>query len=209
MRSLKVLLLAVPVVLAVSCVRASAPFGSATFTPAYFEVGSTGSAVPACAAIATLTVTDSRAEPLKVGRRFHEDRPQDKYAIRATSEPAAWVKAGLTEAFKGSALPTVAGKAGVQVTIAALDLDEKSSFNSTFKARVVLDVTVTKPGTSEACWAGRVEGQAENYGEAGKDQNYIETMNHAMDRASVALFMEKGFVDATCGSCSPLPAKAN
>lgn len=208
MRSLRLLVLGAAGVLTVSCVRASPPFGSATFAPAYFEVGSTASAVPACAAVSSLTVTDPRPEPLKVGRRFHEDRPQDKYAIRATTEPALWVKAGLTEAFKSTALPIVAGKSAVVASIAALEIDEKSSFNSTFKARVVLDVTVLQPGTNQPCWAGRVEGMAENYGEAGKDQNYIETMNHALDRAAVALFLEKGFVDATCGACGGVPGKS-
>ena len=206
MPNFRVLVLGAVAALAGACVTASPPFGSTTFTPAYFEVGSTASAVPQCAAVAALTVADPRPEPLKVGRRFHESRPQDKFAIRATSEPAAWVKAGLVEAFRSAALPSnVAGKGAVQATIAALDIEEKSAFNSTFKARLVLDVTVSAPGTNQPCWAGRVEGTSENYGEAGKDQNYIETLNHALDRASVALFMEKGFLDAACGVCSAAP----
>ena len=64
-------------------------------------------------------------------------------------------------------MPTnTAGRGALLVSIAVLDLDEKTSFNSTYKARLVLDVTVTKPGSREACWTGRVDGQANNYGEA-------------------------------------------
>ena len=187
-----------------SCVHeAAAPFGATSFTPAYYEVGSPPPSVPQCAGIGTVTVDDKRPDPLLVGERFHEEHPADKFAIKSTSAPAAWVQAGIVEALKKATMPVSgAGKGNVVATIAAINLEEKAAWNAMYRAKVVLDVVVTKPGSAEACWTGRVEGVSENYGEAAKSENYAETMNHALDRALTTLMVEKGFLDGTCGACA-------
>jgi hypothetical protein len=48
-----------------------------------------------------------------------------------------------------------------------------------------------------------VEGFAENYGRAGKEVNYQETVNHALDRTVATMFSTMGFVDALCTCGAP------
>jgi hypothetical protein len=45
-----------------------------------------------------------------------------------------------------------------------------------------------------------MEGTAENYGRPGKEANYQETVNHALDRAMARTIASDGFVKALC-SC--------
>ena len=52
------------------------------------------------------------------------------------------------------------------------------------------------------CWKGRISGSGTNYGKAGNPENYQETLNRALEKATAELLSEKSFQDALCGKCS-------
>lgn len=45
-------------------------------------------------------------------------------------------------------------------------------------------------------------GSGTNYGRAGNPENYQETLNRALEKATAELLSEKSFQDALCGKCS-------
>ena len=116
----------------VSCTRTPpTPFGPALFTPAYYEVESPPPSAPTCAGLSGVTVVERRSEPLVVGRRFQESEPSRRFAIKASTEPAKWVQAGLAEAFQKATLPAnVAGRGKLQANLMTLDLTAVTAFNS-------------------------------------------------------------------------------
>lgn len=166
--------------------------------------GAEVSAVKACAVVGDVSFLDARIEPA-VGERAHEDSPNLKQPISMVGEATDWLKAGFTEIARLASLNSgVAGKPEVSVKLANLWIVELVYRNAEYDGRVVLDVSVAPTGGGAPCWSERIEGLAENYGRAGKEVNYQETVNHALDRAISKTLGSSGFVDALC-SCGPIP----
>lgn len=158
--------------------------------------------VKSCAVAGPIAVKDQRAETA-VGERWNEETPNVKQAITMTGDLVAWVREGFSQVARQSALPTgTAGKPEVVVGLARIWVQETVYRNAEYDGRVVLDVSVNSPAGA-SCWSGRVEGFAENYGRAGKEVNYQETVNHALDKAVGSLFGTLGFVDALCSCGAP------
>ena len=181
------------------CFRAA--MSEVAFPPGYAPALDEMPTAPACAAFAEATVKEGRANPKVIGYRYSEDSPQNRYPISMSTDPAGWAKQGLEAALRRASLavgPT--GKTQLAVTLSTLDLEERTFHNSSYEAKLVLDVTVTLAGGAP-CWSGRVDGFARNYGSAGNPANYRETVNHALDRATSELLANHDFLDAACGVC--------
>jgi hypothetical protein len=180
--------------------------GEITFPASYFSphVGGLPPPVPACASPVTLQVTDPRQTSSIVGRRFEEEKPTVEYPIKMQGDPAAYIRSGLEPALQAAG-GAAAGKtpANLAISITEIALEEKTFYNAEFRGRIGLDVLLTQPASSNACWSGRVSGSGQNYGKAGNPKNYQETLNRALDEASAQLLSAPGFADALCGKCSP------
>ena len=112
-----------------------------------------------------------------------------------------WVKKGFEEVSRHASLRLgEAGKPKVSLSLANIWIVEITSFNATYEGRVVVDVSVLPASGGKACWSQRMEGTAENYGRPGKEANYQETVNHALDRAIAKTFGSGEFLEALC-SC--------
>jgi hypothetical protein len=158
--------------------------------------------VKSCAVAGPITIKDQRTETA-VGERWHEDTPNLKQTVTMTGDVAAWVREGFGQIARQSMLQTgTAGKPEVVVSVARIWVQETVYRNAEYDGRVVLDVSVNSPAGA-SCWSGRVEGFAENYGRAGKEINYQETVNHALDRTIATMFGTTGFVDALCTCGAP------
>jgi len=161
------------------------------------------STVKACAIAGPVTIHDSR-DDTPVGERAREKTPTVRHPIKMTGDAAEWVRAGFNELARQSAFQNgVAGKPDVTVALADVRIVEMVYRMAEYHGRVVLDISVIAPGGG-SCWSERVEGFAENYGRAGKEVNYQETVNHALDRAFAKTFGTLAFVDALC-SCGGSP----
>jgi hypothetical protein len=156
--------------------------------------------VPACAAAGAVTVIDSRTKNT-VGERSDEDTPERKNTIAMTGDAIAWVKKGFEEVSRHASLSIgEAGKPEVSFSLANVWIVEVTAFNATYDGRVVVDVSVLPAGGGPACWSERMDGTAENYGRPGKEANYQETVNHALDRVMAKTLGSDEFLKALC-SC--------
>jgi len=169
--------------------------------------------VSACAAAGDVTVSDSRTETA-VGERSDEDSPDRKSPISMAGDAIGWVKRGFEEVSHQASLQlALAGKPEVSLSLARIWIVEVTSFNAEYDGRVVVDVSVLPAGGGMACWSERMEGTAENYGRPGKEANYQETVNHALDRAFAKTLGSGEFLKALCscgasGSSASSPAAA-
>ncbi|MCI0569709.1 MAG: YajG family lipoprotein [Myxococcaceae bacterium] len=188
---------------AVAC--AGAQTGATAFEPSYFtseEMG-TSRTVPSCAAPLSVVVIDGRQEQGNVGVRFTEDEPNVQYPIRMEGDVASYVQSALERALEraGQSLGTKTPGA-MHVRVTQLRLEEKVFRNSEFDGKVGLEVTLAFAGSELPCWKGELTGVGENYGRAGSEVNYQETVNRALDNAADQLLSAPGFADALCGKCS-------
>jgi hypothetical protein len=96
-------------------------------------------------------------------------------------------------------------------------IEEKMFRNSEYYAQIALEGVLTLPGSSQPCWKGSLRGSGNNYGRAGNPENYLETLNRALDQAVASLLSSggqipgqvasatPGFADALCGRCQNKP----
>jgi hypothetical protein len=52
--------------------------------------------------------------------------------------------------------------------------------------------------SGKICWKEAADGAAGNYGYSGSVQNYQETLNSALDAATLHMAQSQGFKDAVC-----------
>jgi hypothetical protein len=172
-----------------------------TFLASYRMMEETGEVVPirSCAAASDLKIVDARTESAD-GRRFLEEKPDVEQPITMNGDIAAWVRSGVDALSRHALLRFGStGKPTVDIRVESVWIEESVYRRAEFDGRVVLEVTVSPAQGGQPCWSERVDGFAENYGYAGKEENYQETINHALDRAILKAFSASGFADALCG----------
>jgi len=169
-----------------------------TYRPGLFE---TPPQLPRCAVLPSLAVTAAAVHRQDVGERFEEDKPAVRYPIAMRGDVARYVDDALKASLRRAG-PTPEGRAVlVRVEVASVQLVEKTFHNAEYKGSVTLDVTVpAADGT--VCWTGRIVGDGENYGRAGSEENYEETLARTVDAAARTLLRDRGFGDALCGQCT-------
>ena len=66
-----------------------------------------------------------------------------------------------------------------------------------YEARIVFAATLRAP-SGRICWQESVEGKGGNYGYAGSIVDYQETLNAALDAATLHMLNSSGLNDALC-----------
>jgi hypothetical protein len=155
-----------------------------------------------CALASAVTVEDTRTDATS-GERSHEDKPAVKQAVTAVGDVAAWVRSGFEAIARIAVLRTsVANRPTITIRVAQLWIQEIVYKRAEYDGRMILDVVIRSADGSLVCLEGRFDGNAENYGYAGKRENYQETMNHALDQALAKALASPEVVDAIC-NCPP------
>jgi hypothetical protein len=157
---------------------------------------------PACAALSGIEVRNSLKNAV-VGERTLETRPMPVQTISMRGNPASWVSASANEMFRQAGLAANrAGAPRLKLGLSDVMIHENIYVNSGYDGRVTLDASL-EDASGKLCWHDRKSGTAKNYGNSGAAINYQETINHALDRAVMAIASDKGFQDAACGHCPP------
>jgi hypothetical protein len=178
--------------------------GGMYFTPAYYPSGgAVPPAVPTCSGPIAVTVTDAREKPAEAGWRFEENKPDVVYPIQMMGDAAAYVRSALEANLKRAGSP---GSGETTNTLAAtlvqLNLQERTYHNAEFSGGVGLELVLNAANSSTPCWKGRISGSGADYGKAGNPENYQETLNRALEKATADLLAQKSFQEALCGKCS-------
>jgi len=194
-----------PVVLSLAVVACAGNLrGATTFQLAYFPSGGVVPPhVPTCAGPIAVTATDVRKVPTEAGRRFEQDKPTVDYPIQMTGDAAAFVRAAIEANLKRAGNPGPGQTAStVAVTLVRAHIEEKTYHNAEYAGDVGLDVAVYAANPSTPCWKGQVTATGTNYGKAGAPENYQETLNRALEKATFDLLAQNAFQDALCGKCA-------
>lgn len=148
-----------------------------------------------CNAISELQVSDARVEKT-IGVRTHESKPL-KADVTAAGDPAAWVHDGVQGFLAQNAVSFQGRGPKLLVSLDSLHTVESVWHRASYDARIALTGQLQGPG-GKTCWKESVDGAAGNYGYAGSVLNYRETLNGALDAASMHLAESQGFKTALC-----------
>jgi hypothetical protein len=194
-----------PMVLPLAVLGCAASLNEGTsFQPAYYPSGgAVPPAVPKCAGPIAVTVTDGRDYQDDAGRRFEEKKPDKDYPIKATGDLSAYVRSALEANLKRAGNPGPGSNAtSLAVTLDQLYLEEKTYANAEYSGGVGFEVVVNAPNSSTPCWKGEITGGGTNYGKIGLPENYQETLNRAIEKATSDMLRQKKFREALCGKCA-------
>ena len=139
-----------------------------------------------CAAVSDIRVTDMRTDKT-LGKRYIQGVGEPWADVTTDSNVAAWVTSGVVEGLKNAgASLAIEGKPVLHISVEEVSTKENVYFAGGYEAKVVISGELLgKNGKS--CWKDKVQGAGENYGYAGRVDNYQETLNHALDRAVIEM----------------------
>ena len=182
------------------CTAIPTSLGPTAIPLQYQEVASAGEfpGVPACAALSGIQVTDARLDKT-IGKRYVETNPAITAPVTASSDVAAWVRAGASAAAQRVGINQTSGGPILRLSVRQIMTSENVARRSGYEGRIVLSAELVRRGGG-VCWQDRTEGASENYGYSGAVDNYQETLNHALDRAMIRLLGDPGFQRSLC-SC--------
>lgn len=153
-----------------------------------------------CTSLSGVDVTNGLANNL-VGKRTLESSPVPAQNISLKGNPSPWVHAASNAMLKLSGInPSDPKGPRMKLSLSDIAINENVHVNSGYDARVTLDTTLTDQH-GKTCWSQSQSGTSKNYGDSGSAINYQETINHALDRAIMAIVADKSFQDAACGAC--------
>ena len=136
-----------------------------------------------------------------VGQRTLESSGLPAQNINLNGSPVAWVKTGSDTILKMAAINHRDPQGPrLHLTLEDVVIHENVHVNSGYDARVTIDAALVNSRGKE-CWRDSESGTSKNYGDSGSAVNYQETINHALDRAIMAVAADKGFQEAACGVC--------
>jgi hypothetical protein len=180
-----------------------------SFPAQYISQGGSFDAVPACAQYRNLAVGDLRPEKSVVGFRFSESNPSARHSISLRGDLGVPLSSAAQSAFQRVALNhSDASKVDINLRVVLIQIEEKTSLNSTYSIDVVLDVQALAGGTDQVLWSTRKSGHAWNYGQAGTELNYQETLSKGLEDALAKLLGDAEFSRALCQSSAGVPAAA-
>ncbi len=152
------------------------------------------SSVDSCARYSSVSGSDARANKGPIGTRTLEEK-SGEWPISIEGDLGQWAATGVEAMLGDSGASKNASGPTLQVNVTRISMKEVTAWNSTFAGRV--DIQLSVKGRGE-CWSGKGSGSSENYGSEGKTENYLETLNHALDRAVVSLLEKPEMVKALC-----------
>lgn len=166
--------------------------------PLAYKPAPNPAAVPvalSCPSAVNIQVDDKRAEKL-LGTRFHESKPL-KADVSAGNDPAAWAREGVEHFMAQTGVKPGAGGPTLSLDLDALGTAETIWHRSGYEARIVFAAALQSP-SGKTCWQESVEGKAGNYGYSGSIENYQETLNSALDAATLHMLNSAAFNSARC-----------
>ncbi len=175
-----------------------------SFPPSYYPSGgAVPPTIPKCAGAIGVTVTEGRDDPADVGRRFAEKQPGVDYPIKMTGDASAYVRSAMEAILKRAGNPGSGPTAtNLAVKLDQLYIEEKTFSNAEYSGGVTLEVVLTVANSPTPCWKGEISGGGTNYGKSGSAENYQETLNRAVEKATSDLLRQKKFREALCGKCA-------
>lgn len=148
-----------------------------------------------CAATAQIRVADTRIDKT-IGVRTHESKPL-KADVTAGSNPAAWVGDGV-QGFLGQNGVIFPGSGPMLlISIDTLHTTESIWHRASYEAQIAMTGELRSP-SGRICWQGTGAGKAGNYGYAGSVEDYQDTLNSALDAATLQMTQSQGFKEALC-----------
>jgi len=149
-----------------------------------------------CNTLSQLQVTDARGDKSVIGIRTHESKPLQASVTSAT-DPAVWVGSGV-QGFLGQNGIAIQGPGPrLLIWLDSLHTTESIWHRSSYEASLALTASLQAP-SGRVCWRQTIQGTGGNYGYAGSIVDYQETLNAALDNASLNLVQSAGFKDALC-----------
>jgi hypothetical protein len=147
-----------------------------------------------CNSVSQLQVQDARADKV-LGVRTHESKPL-KADVSASTDPAAWVHEGVQSFLTQNGINFSGAGPRLQISLDSLNTTESIWHRASYAAGIALTARLQSPA-GKVCWKTTVQGHGGNYGYAGSVLNYQETLNEALDDATLAM-SNAGFKDALC-----------
>ena len=149
-----------------------------------------------CNTLSQVQVTDARSDKSVIGIRTHESKPLTA-PVTSSTDPAVWVQSGV-QGFLGQngVVPSGHGPK-LAISLDSLHTTESIWHRSSYEASLALTASLQSPA-GKVCWKQTVQGTGGNYGYAGSIQNYQQTLNAALDNATLNLAQSPGFKDALC-----------
>jgi hypothetical protein len=163
------------------------------YTPSPRNAGLLGTLT--CNAISEIQVSDARTDKT-LGTRVHESLPL-KAEVTTGSDAATWVQNGLQSVLTQNGITIQGNGPKLSVALDSLHTNESIWHRSGYDARLALTARLQAP-SGKVCWNATVQGTGGNYGYSGSIVNYQQTLNGALDDASVNLAQLQGFKDALC-----------
>ncbi|MGI8889886.1 MAG: hypothetical protein ACR2G0_03770 [Chthoniobacterales bacterium] len=184
--------------LVASCTAIPTSLGPLTVPLEYHPVAGPGEfpTIPSCAAFSSIQVVDGRLDAT-IGKRYVETNPSITAPVTTSSDVAAWMKAGASNAAQRLGISQQAGAATLRITVRQIAVSENVARRSGFEGRILISAELIRKGGG-ICWQDRLEGSSENYGYSGTPENYQETVNHALDRTMIRLLSDPGFQKNIC-----------
>jgi len=149
-----------------------------------------------CNAISQLHVTDARSDTSVIGIRTHESKPL-KAAVTSSTDPTVWVGSGVQGFLRQNGIAPQGRGPRLLIALDSLHTTESIWHRSSYEASLALTASLQAP-SGRVCWRQTVQGTGGNYGYAGSIPDYQETLNAALDNASLNLVQSAGFKDALC-----------
>ncbi len=149
-----------------------------------------------CPSLAAVTVTDKRAE-MMLGTRIHESKPL-RADVSLGSDPGPWVRQGVTQFLSSKGVNFTPDAPTLSLQLDALRTSENIWHRSGYEAKVLLTADLSSPKSGKSCWHESLEGKAGNYGYSGSVLDYQETLNSALDAATLHLLNSANFNAALC-----------
>ncbi len=117
--------------------------------------------------------------------------------MTAANDPAPWVRDGVGSVMTQNGVKIAPGGPTLQIDLEALRTSENIWHRSGYDGRILLAASLRSAG-GKICWQDSVEGKSGNYGYSGSIENYQETLNGALDTATLHMLNSAAFTNALC-----------
>jgi len=148
-----------------------------------------GSARP----VGSVEVVDGRSDQGVVGSR-HAESDGSEASILASGDVRQWIRDAALTMLDGMGVESDSGSGPtLRLTLDEISVREDVFVNATYDGYVTVQAELLV--RDRVAWSGVHQGFAENYGRAGSQENYAETLNHALDKALGSLLTSPGFLN--------------
>ena len=147
-----------------------------------------------CAAISQVQVADGRTDKT-LGERVHESKPL-RADVTTSSDVAAWVQDGVQTMLTQNGFKVGSGPK-LSITVDSVRTKESVWHRSSYDAQVVFKAQLLSPA-GNSCWTETIQGRDGAYGYSGSIENYQQSLNNALDTASLNLAQLGSFKEALC-----------